>query len=84
MEPNPPYVKPHAIWVCFIGELVETAKYNSYEIVEILATLIHRSLTMNVGAKVPNQTRDVSAVGVRFKCVSMNFPGIFEVRIFNF
>lgn len=47
--------------------MVETAKYNSYEVVEILATLIHRSLAMNVGSPVPNQTRDVSAVGVRFK-----------------
>nr|XP_022907836.1 phosphatidylinositol 4-kinase alpha [Onthophagus taurus] len=67
LEPNPPFVKPHSIWVYFISELVETAKYNSYEIVEILASLIHRSLTMNVGAKEPNITRDVSAVGVRFK-----------------
>ncbi|KAK9746290.1 PI4-kinase N-terminal region [Popillia japonica] len=67
LQPNPPYVKPHAVWVYFISEMVETAKYNSYEVVEILATLIHRSLAMNVGSPVPNQTRDVSAVGVRFK-----------------
>lgn len=67
LQPNPPFVKPHAVWVNFIGELVETAKYSSYEVVEILATLIHRSLAMSVGSLIPNQTRDVSAVGVRFK-----------------
>ncbi|GJQ75443.1 hypothetical protein Trydic_g23610 [Trypoxylus dichotomus] len=67
LQPHPPYVKPHAVWVYFISEMVETSKYNSYEVVEILATLIHRSLAMNVGSSIPNQTRDVSAVGVRFK-----------------
>ena len=67
LAPSSPYIKPHAVWVNFIGELIETAKYNNYEVVEILAMMIHRSLPMNVGAKIPGQTRDVSAVGVRFK-----------------
>ncbi|XP_017786237.1 PREDICTED: phosphatidylinositol 4-kinase alpha isoform X2 [Nicrophorus vespilloides] len=67
LEPDPPFVKPHAIWVQFICEMVETAKYSSYEKVELLASLIHRSLAMSVGAAVPCQTRDVSSVGVRFK-----------------
>lgn len=67
LEPSPPFVKPHGIWVQFISEMVETAKYSSHEKVEMLAMLIHRSLTMNVGGKPPAQTRDVSAIGVRFK-----------------
>lgn len=67
LEPQEPFVKPHGIWLQFICEIVETAKYNSYEKVEMLASLIHRSLTMNVGAQVPCQTRHVSAVGVRFQ-----------------
>ncbi|XP_065168456.1 phosphatidylinositol 4-kinase alpha isoform X3 [Atheta coriaria] len=67
LEPQPPFVKPHAVWVQFICEMIETAKYSSYEKVEMLATLIHRSLAMNVGASSPCQTRDVAAVGVRFK-----------------
>lgn len=67
LEPSPPFVRPHGIWVQFISEMVETAKYSSYEKVEMLATLIHRSLAMTVGANPPSQTRDVSAVGIRFK-----------------
>ncbi|KAK4878018.1 hypothetical protein RN001_010524 [Aquatica leii] len=70
LEPNPPFVKPHGIWLQFIGDMIEIAKYNSYEKVEMLATLIHRSLAMNVGANPPSQTRDVSAVGVRFKLLA--------------
>lgn len=53
--------------------MVETAKYSSYEKVEMLATLIHRSLAMTIGANPPSQTRDVSAVGVRFKYVDALF-----------
>lgn len=67
LEPSPPFVKPHGIWVQFICDLVETVKYSSYEKVEMLAALIHRSLAMCVGIDPPCQTRHVSAVGVRFK-----------------
>jgi phosphatidylinositol 4-kinase len=57
-------------WSCyfqFISELVETAKYCSQEKVEMLATLLHRSLPMIVGAKDGHQNRHVAAVGVRFR-----------------
>lgn len=67
LDPKPPYVKPHKIWLQFICEMVETAKYNSYEKVEMLAMLIHRSLTMSVGSSNPCQTRHVAAAGVRFQ-----------------
>lgn len=67
LEPDPPFVKPHGIWIDFISELIEAGKYSSYEKVEMLASLVHRSLTMSVGMDPPCQTRHVSAVGVRFK-----------------
>ncbi|CAH0558143.1 unnamed protein product [Brassicogethes aeneus] len=70
LGPDPPFVRPHAIWVQFICELVETIKYSSYEKVEMLASLIHRSLAMCVGQEPPCQTRHVSAVGVRFKLLT--------------
>ncbi|XP_049821823.1 phosphatidylinositol 4-kinase alpha isoform X3 [Aethina tumida] len=70
LEPDPPFVKPHAIWVQFICELVETIKYSSYEKVEMLASLIHRSLAMCVGQDPPCQTRHVSAIGTRFKLLT--------------
>lgn len=67
LEPDPPFVKPHGIWVQFICDLIDTIKYSSYEKVEMLASLIHRSLSMCVGNEPPCQTRHVSAIGVRFK-----------------
>lgn len=70
LEPNPPFVKPHGIWLHFINDMIDIAKYNSYEKVEMFATMIHRSLTMTVGANPSPQTRDVSAVGVRFKLLA--------------
>lgn len=67
LEPRPPFVKPHGIWVNFICELVDTAKYCSAEKVEMLASLLHRSLDMSVGAERPQQTRHIETIGVRFK-----------------
>lgn len=62
-----PFITPHKVWVQFISGLIEEWKYNSYEKVEMLATLIHHSLPMNVGSSNPCQSRHISAVGVRFQ-----------------
>lgn len=72
LGPNPPHVKSHDIWVTFIVELVETAKYCCQETVDMIALLLHRSLPMTIGAsgEEPGITRHVAAVGVRFKLLS--------------
>ncbi|EEB20254.1 Phosphatidylinositol 4-kinase alpha, putative [Pediculus humanus corporis] len=70
LEPKPPFVKPHDIWVQYLAEIVETAKYNSQEIVEMVVTLLHRSLPITVGATNNHPNRHVSAVGVRFRLLS--------------
>lgn len=57
----------------YIAELVETAKYNSQEKVEMLASLLHRSLPMVVGGLEPHQNRHIAAVGVRFRQVACAF-----------
>lgn len=67
LEPKPPFVKPHDIWVQFLSEIVETAKYKSQEIVEMIVALLHRSLPITVGARDNHPNRHVSAIGVRFK-----------------
>ncbi|KAI8441988.1 hypothetical protein MSG28_005651 [Choristoneura fumiferana] len=41
LEPRPPFVAPHAVWVRYFCELAETAKYNSHEKVEMLASMLH-------------------------------------------
>ncbi|KAK7873127.1 hypothetical protein R5R35_006354 [Gryllus longicercus] len=70
LEPDPPFVKPHDIWVQFLSELVETAKYCSQEKVEMLAMLLHRSLPMAVGTLDSHQNRHVAAIGVRFRLLA--------------
>ena len=72
LGPDPPQVKPHEIWVTFIVELVETAKYCCQETIEMIGLLLHRSLPMIVGAPSgePHLNRHIAAVGVRFKLLS--------------
>lgn len=67
LEPNPPFVAPHGIWVQFICELAETGKYRSQQQVDMLGTLLHRALPMTVGSRDCNQSRHIASVGVRFK-----------------
>lgn len=54
----------------FLGEVVETAKYCSQDVVEMVATLLHRSLPMAVGGCLGGQTRHVGAVGARFRLLA--------------
>ncbi|XP_022832167.1 phosphatidylinositol 4-kinase alpha isoform X6 [Spodoptera litura] len=70
LEPRPPFVAPHAVWVRYLCEVAETAKYNSLEKVEMLASLLHRSLPITVGDVRDNINRHVEAVGVRFRLLS--------------
>ncbi|KAG8287986.1 phosphatidylinositol 4-kinase alpha [Homalodisca vitripennis] len=68
LEPLPPFVKPHDIWIQFIVELVETAKYNNQDKVDMLANLLQYSLFMIVGGtEQPRQNRHIAAVGARFR-----------------
>lgn len=67
LEPRPPFVLPHAVWVRYLCEVAETAKYNSLEKVEMLASLLHRSLPITVGDVSDHINRHVEAVGVRFR-----------------
>nr|CAD7405817.1 unnamed protein product [Timema poppensis] len=70
LEPQPPFVAPHNIWIQFLSELVETAKYCSQEKVEMLAMLLHRSLPMTVGTRDNHQNRHITAVGTRFRLLA--------------
>ncbi|KAJ0173228.1 hypothetical protein K1T71_011404 [Dendrolimus kikuchii] len=70
LEPRPPFVLPHAVWVRYLCEVAETAKYNSLEKVEMLASLLHRSLPITVGDVCDHINRHVEAVGVRFRLLS--------------
>ena len=68
LEPRTPFVAPHAIWVKFLSERIETAKYSSSDQVEILADLFQRSLASTVVSKdEPRLTKHVGTIGPRFR-----------------
>ncbi|KAL1122935.1 hypothetical protein AAG570_003260 [Ranatra chinensis] len=70
LEPNPPFVRPHDIWIQFLYELIETAKYSSQEKVEMLVILLHRSLPMVVGGSEAHINRHIAAAAPRFRLLS--------------
>ncbi|PIO59131.1 hypothetical protein TELCIR_19416 [Teladorsagia circumcincta] len=48
--PKPPHYKPHALWLDFIAERVDVAKYSSREQLDILETMFAQSLSLVVGS----------------------------------
>jgi phosphatidylinositol 4-kinase A len=73
LEPDPPLLQPHNVWVQFLAELIETAKYCSQDQVEMLAMVLHQSLPLTVGAQSGHLTRHIAAIGVRFRSVSTRY-----------
>lgn len=66
--PSPPYIGAHELWIKFICERVEIAKYSSLDLVDMFANMFHRSLSIAVG-KCRN-SRHVAAVGSRFRLLT--------------
>ncbi|PIO77058.1 hypothetical protein TELCIR_00851 [Teladorsagia circumcincta] len=48
--PKPPHYRPHALWLDFIAERVDVAKYSSREQLDILETMFAQSLSLVVGS----------------------------------
>ncbi|KAK2176702.1 hypothetical protein NP493_644g02033 [Ridgeia piscesae] len=70
-QPTPPSVLPHHIWTRFLCERMEVAKYSSREQVEVFVSMLQKSLTVNVGKPHNIMSRHVTAVGTRFRLLSM-------------
>lgn len=69
LEANHPPIGAHHVWLKFAIERIETAKYSNINLVELYSNMLHRSLTMNVGAaKAPS--RNMIAIGCRFRLLS--------------
>lgn len=68
LAPNPAYFQPHAIWVKFLAERIEIAKYCSLDEVEIFANTLHRSLSVAVGKNWNH--RHIATVGTRFRLLT--------------
>lgn len=83
LEPRTPFVEPHAIWVMFLSERIETAKYSSSDQVELLADLFQRSLSATVVSKdEPRLTKHVGTIGTRFRFLNSGLS-LLQVNLHN-
>ncbi|XP_071514880.1 phosphatidylinositol 4-kinase alpha isoform X1 [Panulirus ornatus] len=70
LEPHVPQVVPHDIWIKFISERIEIAKYDSDAQVAMFACMFHRTLHMTVGNPDSKINRHIGAIGTRFRLLS--------------
>ena len=67
LDPSAPDLAPHDIWIKFLNERLEVARYDSDSQVAMLASLFHRTLDVVVGLPNPKITRHTAAIGTRFR-----------------
>jgi len=70
LKPCPPMTEPHDIWIKFLHERIEVAKYCSQDQIEMYSDLLQRTLEIQVGQPVASMSRHASAAGTRFRLLN--------------
>ncbi|XP_023346695.1 phosphatidylinositol 4-kinase alpha [Eurytemora carolleeae] len=70
LAPRPPCTVPHDIWIKFLHERIEVAKYCSQDQVEMYTDLLQRTFDIQVGSSSGAMSRHVSAAGTRFRLLN--------------
>ena len=65
LQPRPPVTEPHDIWIKFLYERIDVAKYCSQDQIEMFSDLLQRTLEIQVGSRVAAMSRHASAAGTR-------------------
>eukprot|EP00095_Tigriopus_kingsejongensis_P007429 maker-scaffold443_size169656-snap-gene-0.12 protein:Tk07429 transcript:maker-scaffold443_size169656-snap-gene-0.12-mRNA-1 annotation:"phosphatidylinositol 4-kinase alpha isoform x1" len=70
LHPNTPDIEPHDIWIRFIQERIEVAKYCSQEQIIMFTHMLQRTLDISVGKEKMAMSRHIAAAGTRFRLLS--------------
>ncbi|QQP57676.1 Uncharacterized protein FKW44_002744 [Caligus rogercresseyi] len=70
VKPYRPNVAPHDIWIRFIQERIEIAKYCNRDQITMFTLMLQRSLAIKVGSSESLMTRHCSTAGTRFRLLT--------------